>query len=102
MYTALYQELGRSVLVCRSYPAINHSLFMPSYDADSESPDGFFTLPPPPHPTQVGEQWERALSLLRDMPKRGVEPVVISYNTVISACGKCGEGDQVRQIQTYI
>jgi len=26
----------------------------------------------------------------------GVAPCAISYNTVISACAKCGEGDQVR------
>lgn len=30
------------------------------------------------------------------MPERGVSPELITYNTVISACAKCGEGDQVR------
>lgn len=38
-----------------------------------------------------GEQWEKALALLREMPAKSLEPNMISYNAAISACDK---GDQ--------
>lgn len=51
-----------------------------------------------PPKNQVGEQWERALALLQEIPGYGMAPCVISYNTAISACAKCGKGDdEVRE-----
>lgn len=38
-----------------------------------------------------GDQWQRAVSLLRAMRADGILPVTVTYNTVISACGKNGQ-----------
>ena len=35
-----------------------------------------------------GEQWQRALALLREMPEANLEPDAVSYGAATSACGK--------------
>ncbi|CAK0873284.1 unnamed protein product [Prorocentrum cordatum] len=39
---------------------------------------------------EKGEQWQRALALLREMSEAKLQPDVISYNAGISACGDNG------------
>jgi pentatricopeptide repeat domain-containing protein 1 len=34
------------------------------------------------------QQWKPAVELLREMPKRGLTPNVVSYTAVLNACGK--------------
>ncbi|CAK0875783.1 unnamed protein product, partial [Prorocentrum cordatum] len=38
-----------------------------------------------------GEQWQRALALLSEMPEAKLKPNVLSYRSGISACEKCGQ-----------
>ena len=37
---------------------------------------------------EKGEQWEKALALLREIPKKRPNPEVITCSAVISACEK--------------
>ena len=37
---------------------------------------------------QHSKRWERALSLLRELPQIGIRPDVISCNSAISVCEK--------------
>ena len=40
---------------------------------------------------EKGDQWERALLILSEMPCDGVLPNVVSYSAGISACEHCGQ-----------
>ena len=37
---------------------------------------------------EKGEQWEKALALLREIPKKRLDPEVTTYSAAISACEK--------------